>query len=83
MLCEDTHGNKFLVKAIKNCDRPWISEEVIIVCFLFFSHESCYFHWVIPEKIPPPPTREGMLENLLGGGGGVNSSGNPDGRGGL
>ena len=28
MLCEDTHGNKFLVKAINNCDRPWNSEEV-------------------------------------------------------
>ena len=38
MLCEDTHGNKFLVKAIKNCDRPWISEEVIcLFCFFFFT----------------------------------------------
>ena len=34
--------------------------------------------WVIPEKIHTPMT-EGMLENLTGGG--VNGSGNPDGRG--
>ena len=34
MLCEDTHGNKFLVKAINNCDRPWNSEEVNM-CFFF------------------------------------------------
>ena len=66
MLCEDTHGNKFLVKAIKNSDRPWISEEVICL-FVFFSHESCYFYWVISEQIPTPTT-EGMLENLMGGG---------------
>ena len=37
-----------------------------------------YSHWVIPEKIHTPTT-EGMLENLMGGG--VNGSGNPDGRG--
>ena len=43
MLCEDTHGNKFLVKAINNCDRPWNSEEVNM-CF-FFSHKSCYSHY--------------------------------------
>ena len=79
MLCEDTHGNKFLVKAIKNCDIPWTSEEVICL-FVFFSHESSYFHCVIPEKIPTP-TMEGRLENLFGVG--VNGSGNPDGRGGL
>ena len=36
--------------------------------------------WVIPEKIHTPTT-EGMLENLTGGG--VNGSGNPDGRGAL
>ena len=67
MLCEDTHGNKFLVKAIKNCDRPWISEEVICL-FCFFFHMRVAIHWVIPEKIPTPTT-EGMLENLTGGGG--------------
>ena len=37
-------------------------------------------NWVIPEKIHTPTT-EGMLENLTGGG--VNGSGNPDGRGAL
>ena len=37
MLCEDTDGNKFLVKAINNCDRPWNSEEVNM-CFVFFFH---------------------------------------------
>ena len=37
-------------------------------------------YWVIPEKIHTPMT-EGMLENLMGGG--VNGSGNPDGRGAL
>ena len=36
--------------------------------------------WVIPEKIHTPTT-EGMLENLTVGG--VNGSGNPDGRGAL
>ena len=36
--------------------------------------------WVIPEKNHTPRT-EGMLENLTGGG--VNGSGNPDGRGAL
>ena len=39
-----------------------------------------YMHWVIPEKFHTPTT-EGKLENLTGGG--VNSSGNPDGRGAL
>ena len=38
-------------------------------------------YWVIPEKIGHTPTTEGMLENLTGGG--VNGSGNPDGRGAL
>ena len=37
-------------------------------------------YWFIPEKIHTPTT-EGMLENLTGGG--VNGSGNPDGRGAL
>ena len=37
-------------------------------------------YWVISEKIHTPMT-EGMLENLTGGG--VNGSGNPDGRGAL
>ena len=37
-------------------------------------------YWVIPEKIRTPTT-EGLLENLTGVG--VNSSGNPDGRGAL
>ena len=40
------------------------------------------FPRVIPEKIHTP-TMEVMLENLTGGGGGVNGSGNPDGRGAL
>ena len=39
-------------------------------------------YWVIPEKIHTSTT-EGTLENLTGGGGGVNGSGNPDGRGAL
>ena len=43
MLCEDTRGNKFLVKAINDYDRPWNSEEVNM--FFFFSHESCHFHY--------------------------------------
>ena len=37
MLCEDTHGNKFLVKAINNCDRPWNSEEVNNYVVFFFT----------------------------------------------
>ena len=28
MLCEDTHGNKFIIKAINNSERHWNSEEV-------------------------------------------------------
>ena len=36
------------------------------------------------QKKSTPPTTEGMLKNLTGGGGGgVNGSGNPDGRGAL
>ena len=34
MFCEETHGNKFLVKVINNCDRSWNSEEVS----MFFFH---------------------------------------------
>ena len=39
-------------------------------------------HWVIPETIQTP-AMEGLLENLTGGGGGVNGSGNSDVRGAL
>ena len=28
MLCEDTRGNKFIIKAINNSERHWNSEEV-------------------------------------------------------
>ena len=49
---------------------------------LSFTFRSSLFltHWVTPEKIHTPTT-ERMLENLTGGG--VNSSGNSDGKGAL
>ena len=46
------------------------------MCYVYISCSYC----VISEKVHAPMT-EGMLENLTGGG--VNSSGNPDGRGAL
>ena len=48
-------------------------------CGLMLGHDVVQ-NWVIPEKIHTPTTK-GMLENLTGGG--VNGSGNPDGRGAL
>ena len=49
MLCEDTHGNKFLVKAINNCDRPWNSE-VVNMCFFFFHIRVAIFIKIIIRK---------------------------------
>ena len=51
---------------------------VYLRCINFFWNP--FAEWVSPEKIHTPTTK-GMLENLTGGG--VNGSGNPDGRGAL
>ena len=77
MLCEDTHGNKFLVKAIKNSDRPWISEEVICL-FVFFHMRVAIFIGLFQNKSPPPRRKACWKISWEVG---INGSGNPDGGG--